>query len=79
MTKQGATRYVLDEETLRRRILAYSIRPVCRKCGRDIKIGQTFVRKRHKVYHETCFNIMQIDVPDSILDQADRYFIEHGT
>lgn len=79
MTKQTVTRYLLDEEILRKRILPYSITLVCSKCGRDIKLGEFIIRKRRKLYHEACFNSMQIDVENSILDEADQFFIEHGS
>jgi hypothetical protein len=68
----------LDEEILRKRILPYSITLVCSKCGRDIKLGEFIIRKRRKLYHQKCFNSMQIDVPDTILDEEELFFIEHG-
>jgi len=78
MSKQTLRRYILTESVLKQRYLkrGWNLPLVCYKCGRVINIGEKIVRKRSKIYHETCYEATFLDIPD--LDPEDEFFIEYG-
>jgi hypothetical protein len=79
MSKQTLRRYILTESVLKQRYLkrGWNLPLVCYKCGRVINIGEKIVRKRSKIYHETCYEATFIDLPDD-LSPEDEFYIEHG-
>jgi hypothetical protein len=79
MSKQTLRRYTLTESVLKQRYLkrGWNLPLVCYKCGRVINIGERIVRKRRKVYHESCYDSMFLDIPE-ISDDEDLEFIKSG-
>jgi hypothetical protein len=78
MPKQGLTFYVLNEEVIRKRIARHNIELKCCICGGTLRVGDSVVRKRRKMYHRICWENTYIDIPDSILDEEDLFLIESG-
>jgi hypothetical protein len=77
--KQGLTFYVLTEEVIRKRIARHNIKLECCLCGGTLRVGDSVVRKRRKMYHRICWENTYIDIPDSILDEEDLRLIEDGS
>jgi hypothetical protein len=51
----------------------------CDVCGGAIMPGQIVVAFNYfLVHYPDCYNKKVIDVPDSVFDVEDEYFIEHG-
>jgi hypothetical protein len=78
MSKQTLRKYTLTERVLKQRYLTrgWNLPLICYVCNKEIKIGDRIVRKRSKVYHETCYENTFFDIPD--LDPEDEFFLEHG-
>jgi hypothetical protein len=77
--KQGLTFYVLTEEIIRKRIARHNIQLECCLCGGTLRVGDSVVRKRRKMYHRVCWESTYIDVPDDVLEPEDIQYIETGS
>jgi hypothetical protein len=77
--KQGLTFYVLSEEVIRKRIARHNIQLECCLCGGTLRVGDSVVRKRRKMYHRICWENSYIDIPDNILNEEDLCLIESGS
>jgi hypothetical protein len=52
---------------------------ICDVCKDPIVSGETVVAFNYfLVHHPICYNKKVINVPDSVFDAEDEYFIEHG-
>jgi hypothetical protein len=69
--------FVLDERRIKRlKNLGYSIE--CFLCRIPFNKGETVIHKGKRLYHPKCYELVWHDIPDSILDEEDIFFIEHG-
>jgi hypothetical protein len=62
-----------------RRIARYNIQLKCCICGGTLRVGDSVVRKRRKMYHQTCWENSFLDIPDDILEPEDIQYIETGS
>jgi hypothetical protein len=74
--KQGISYYTLTEKIIKQRLFPHSIPLQCVVCRRELHVGDKVVRKRRKLYHQTCYEATFLDIPD--LDPEDEFFIEYG-
>jgi hypothetical protein len=74
--RQHSTFYRLSEEVIKRRFARYDLELKCCICGGTLQIGDNVVRKRRKLYHQTCWENSFLDIPDDILDEEDLRLIE---
>jgi hypothetical protein len=74
--KQGISFYTLTERIIKQRLSPHSIPLQCVVCRRELHVGDKVVRKRRKLYHQTCYEATFLDIPD--LDPEDEFFLEFG-